>query len=187
MKITTTTFFRLIESFDFNGVSFVSLRGYSSDKSGNTEICDVLINVGVSYANMKKSDLAVLQSASAADLANDNFGQAIIEQAIAEKIQSIVSPSEARSNGQKEAYINLNASGTLKYCKETKSVIISGTVVKKTIIKAGEYKEVKSRPLTLAKKHLDKVLDLKLAKIRYYKISNITANVKVSGNTIEIE
>jgi hypothetical protein len=183
----TTTFFELIENFDFNGVSFVSIKGYCSDKSGNSEVADVLINVGASYGNMKKSDLSTLEAANVNMLVSENFGKALIEQALAEKIKSIISPSETRSNGQKEAYINLNANGTLKYCKETKSVIISGVVVKKTIIQAGEYKEVKSRPLTLAKKHLDKVLDLKLAKIRYYKISNITANVKVSGNTIEIE
>ena len=181
-----TTFFSLIETFNFNGVSFVSIKGYCSDSSLNSEVADVLINVGGSYANMKKTDLITLQGASAEKLVTDNFGQTLIQQAIEEKIQSIVSPSEARSNGQKDAYINLNENGTLKYCKETRSVIISGVVVRKTVIKEGVYKEVKSRALTLAKKYLDKVLDLKLAKIRYYKIANITANVKVSGDTIEI-
>lgn len=182
-----TTLFDLFEGFDFSGVSFVSIKGYCSDKSDNSEIANVLINVGASYENMKASDLEVLQSANAKELANENFGQALIEQAIAEKIQSIVKPSEARSNAQKEAYINLNANGTIKFCKETKSVLISALVVRKTIVKAGEYKETKSRPLTLAKKYLDKVLDLKLAKIRYYKLSNINASVRVNGNTIEIE
>ncbi len=181
-----TTLLQLIESFDFSGVSFISIKGYNSDKSDNSEIADVVINVGASYANMKKADLAVLKAAKANKLVNENFGQAIIEQAIAEKIQSIENPSESRSNAQKEAYINLNASGTLKYCKETKNILISGTVIKKTVIVEGVFKSVNSRPLTLAKKHLDKVLDLKLAKIRYYKISNILANVKVSGDTIEI-
>jgi septal ring factor EnvC (AmiA/AmiB activator) len=43
----------LIEATNgINGVSFVKLRGYSSDKSNHTEIADQLINVGASYANM---------------------------------------------------------------------------------------------------------------------------------------
>lgn len=181
-----TTILSLVENFDFSGVSFISIKGYCSDSSSNSEVADVLINVGGSYANMKKADLITLQGASAEKLVSDNFGQTLIQQAIDEKIQSIVSPSEARSNGQKDAYIKLNENGTLKYCKETKSVMISGVVVRKTVIIEGIYKEVKSRPLTLAKKYLDKILDLKLAKIRYYKISNITASVKVNGDTIEI-
>ena len=48
----------LFKNFNFKGVSFVSLKGYSSDKSGNSEVADVLINVGTSYANMKKADIA---------------------------------------------------------------------------------------------------------------------------------
>jgi hypothetical protein len=181
-----TTLLSLLENFNFSGVSFIYIKGYTSDKSGNSEIANILINVGASYANMKKNDLITLQNTTASELVTENFGQALIQQAIDEKIQSIVSPSKSRSNGQKDAFIKLNASGTLKYCKETGSVLISGTVVKKTVIQKGIYKEVKSKPLTLAKKHVDKLLDLKLAKIRYYKISNITTSVKVSGDTIEI-
>lgn len=182
-----STLFSLIDNFDFNGVSFVSIKNYCSDKSGNSEVADIVINVGASYENMKISDLEVLKKADVSKLVTENFGQALLEQAIAEKIQSISAPNVNRSNGQKDAYIKLNSNGTLKYCKETKNVMISGVVVRKNVIIKGEFKEVKSKPLTLAKKYLDNVLDLKLAKIRYYKISNIIANVKVSGNTIEIE
>ena len=183
----TSTLLSLCETFDFSGVSFVSIKGYCSDKSDNSEVADLLINIGASYAKMRVADLDTLKKADLSELVNDNFGLAIIEQALEEKITSIIKPSENRSNGQKDAYVNLNKSGTLKLCKETKSVLISGVIVRKTIIKEGIYKEVNSRPLTLAKKHIDKVLDLKMAKIRFYKISNISVSVKVNGNTIEIE
>jgi hypothetical protein len=182
-----TTLLNLCESFDFKGVSFISIKGYTSDSSDNSEVADLLINVGASYANMKNADLEVLTNASAKELATENFGVELIQQAIDEKIKSIVSPSENRSNAQKEAYVLLNTHGTLKLCKETKSVLIMGTVVRKTVRVEGVYKEVKSRPLTLTKRYIDKVLDLKLSKIRYYKLSNINATVKVNGNTIEIE
>jgi hypothetical protein len=47
----------LIETTNgIGGVSFVKLRGYSSDKSNNTEVADQLINVGASYSNMLVKD-----------------------------------------------------------------------------------------------------------------------------------
>jgi hypothetical protein len=41
------------------GVSFVSVNGYSSDKSNNTEVANQVVNIGASYNNMvtKDSDL----------------------------------------------------------------------------------------------------------------------------------
>jgi hypothetical protein len=180
------TLLELCENFDFKGVSFVGIKSYCSDTSSNSEVADLLINVGASYENMKSADLETLRGANPKDLVTENFGLALIEQAIAEKIQSIVSPNENRSNGQKDAYTFLNPKGTLKLCKETKSVLIMGTVVKKNVIVEGVYKTVNSKPLTLAKKHIDKILNLKIAKIRHYKISNIIQNVRVNGDTIEI-
>jgi hypothetical protein len=178
--------FKLIEKLNFKGISFVSLKSYTSDKTENTEVADVLINVGISYESMKAKDLETLQLAklNAKEYTNDNFGVALIEQAIDEKIKSIVSPNENRSKGQTEAFIVLN--NGVKYCPNTDSLLISGTVVRKTVIVEGIYKTVNSRALTLAKKHLDKVLDLRLSKIRYYKVSNV-GSVKVTGETIEFD
>ncbi len=178
-------FLRLCENFNFGGVSFVSIRGYRSDKSENSEVADVIINVGSSYANMKAADLKTLKSANAKSLVTDNFGLALIEQAISEKIESIENPSEARFNGQIEAYVALNKAGTIKLCKATRSILISGVVIKKTVILEGTFKKVNSRPLTLAKKHVERELDLRLAKLRYYKLANI-GKVKVNGDTIEM-
>ena len=185
MYMQNSDLFNLINKFNFSGVSFVSLKNYRSDKSDNTEVADILINVGISYEKLKADDLEVLQATkrSIGSFVTENFGIAILEQAIDEKIQSILKPNENRSNGQKDAFVILN--NGMKYCPNTDSLIINGSVVRKTVIVKGEFKEVKSKPLTLAKKHLDKALDLKLAKLRYYKLSNLGA-IKVSGDTIEI-
>lgn len=180
------TLLSLIESFDFRGVSFVSIRNYTSDQSENTELQNTLINVGTSYENMKKEDLITLQNANPAELVTENFGQALIEQAIKEKIESIVNPSKRRSQGQKEAYIPLNEQKTLLYSKESKCVSIRGEVVSKRVVVEGEFKETNSKPITLAKRHIEKALKLRTAKIRTYKIDNILASVRVNGNEIEI-
>lgn len=183
--IPNSDLFNLISKFNFSGVSFVSLKKYSSDKSDNTEVADILINVGISYEKLKADDLEVLKACkkSVSSFVTENFGIAILEQAIDEKIQSILKPNENRSNGQIEAFTVLN--NGMKFCHNTNSLLINGSIVRKTVIVKGEFKEVKSRPLTLAKKYLDKVLDLKLAKLRYYKLTNL-GEVKVSGDTFEI-
>jgi len=183
----TTTLLQLIENFDFKGVSFVSIREYCSDVSKNTEIADVLINVGESYENKKKADLKILQSANANDLVNENFGLALIERGIAERIESIVNPNQKRSQAQKDAYISLNEHHTIRYCKETKNVLIFATLVRKTVIKESEKTPSKSNEMTLVKKYIGKALNLRTDKVRQYKLSNINATVKVNGDTLEIE
>ena len=176
----------LFNTLNFDGVSFVSIKGYCSDQSGNTEVADVLINVGVSYGNAKEKDLQTLKSANIDHLTIvcKDFSREVIEQAVQEKIKSIESPNENRSPGQVDAYIYLNSQKTVKYCPNTESVVIWAMVVKKTVLKKGDYKVVKSRELTLAKKAIENILDLRCAKFRTYKISNMKA-VKTSGDTIQ--
>lgn len=183
-----TKFYQLLASFNFNGVSFVGLRGYTSNKSDNTEVADIRINVGVTYAKAKETDLTTLTGAKkvAASLATAEFNEALILQAIDEKIKSIVAPNENRSNGQKEAYIILTANGSLKYCPETDNLLIWGKVISKNVLVKGEYKKVTSKPITLAKRYLDKVLDLDMAKFRQYIVTN-TTSLKIRGEEFEID
>jgi hypothetical protein len=178
-----STLFSLISKFNFDGVSFVSLKGYKSDKSDNTEVADHLINVGVTYESLKKKDLELLQNANAKELENENFGVAIIEQAIEELIKSIVSPNERRSTAQKESVIRLN--NGMQYCPNTDSLLIVGTEIRKTVIVKGEHKTVNSKPLTLAKKYVTKALNLPTSKIRRFSLKNLSG-AKVMGETFEI-
>ena len=173
----------IIKGFNFSGISFVSIKGYSSDSSGNTEVADYLLNVGISYASMQQKNLVKLQAAVAKDLANEQFDLGLIKEAIESLITSITAPSATRSTAQAQAWIKLNESGTIKICKETEEVSIFAVRVRKTVTQKGVYKEVKSRPLTLAKRYVEKTLSL--MKPQYFKLSN-TGSVKVSGDTIEI-
>ena len=179
----TSNLYKLISKFNFNGVSFVSLKNYSSDKSENTEVADILINVGVSYVNMKQSDIETLKNAREIDLITDSFDMELIKEAIKSKLESLTNPNENRSKGQTENLVHLN--NGIVYAPNTDNLLISGVVVRKTVLKSGIYKEVKSKPLTLAKKHIEKMLDLKTSKIRYYKLSNL-GTCRVSGDTFEI-
>ena len=90
--------------------------------------------------------------------------------AVEELIKSLTKPSEAHSNGQKDAYTHLGKG--IKMHNETGEFYITGLRVRKKVLHAIEYKEVKSRELTLAKKAIKKALDFKTDKFRNFKIGN---------------
>lgn len=179
----TTTLMNLVRKFNFDGVSFVSIKGYTKS---NGEVSDVIVNIGGSYKNMQAHDLVKLQEASANELVNDNFNLSLIESALAERIQSIVAPNERISKAQKDAYISLNKQHTILYCENTGNINISGVAIKKTIITEGVYKPTKSGAIVLAKKYIGKVLNLSTDKVRKYTITNIERTVTVRGETIEL-
>lgn len=58
--------------------------------------------------------------------------------------------------------------------------------MRKTITEEGEYPEVNSKPITIAKNVIRKNY-LKSGKIRRYEIGNLAGNVKVNNDVIEIE
>lgn len=52
----------LIEQTDkIGGCSFISINGYSSDKSQNTEVAFQLVNIGANYQNMLEKDNGIFE------------------------------------------------------------------------------------------------------------------------------
>lgn len=153
------------------GVAFVSIAGYKDAQNGEQ---NALINVGVSYENAKLADITFLQGLSFAD-------NELLEQARLELIESLIKPSQSRSEGQIEAYTHL--CNGVKQHKESKALYIFGFSVKKTVISEGETKTDTRKPLTKAKDHLRS--QMKSTKFRLYKVEKISS-VKVMGQTIEI-
>ena len=96
-------------------------------------------------------------------------------------IAAFIKPNENRSNGQIEAYTTIFSG--VKVHNESGLLYIYGYGVSKNILVKGEYKEVKSRPLTIAKDELRKLL--KTSHFRNFSIE-IGNELKASGETIEI-
>jgi hypothetical protein len=185
----------LIETTNgIGGVSFVKLRGYSSDKSNNTEVADQLINVGASYANMVVKDENIFANF---DLSNvdvnkfnydsidlngvtlENFKKQVIEM-LPIALAELNKPTEKKETND----IWLNKA--LVFNLTTLRLSIFGQSINKQIEVKGEYKLTKSKPKTIAKELIKKVAGSKKSTLRRFAIDNFNGSIKVKGDTIEI-
>lgn len=66
------------------------------------------------------------------------------------------------------------------------TVYIMAYQQRKTVIEPGTYKSVKSRPLTIAKKEVKRLLHLRTERIRRYKIK-MAARAAINGKTIILD
>lgn len=173
----------VIETTVKNGVGFASIL--YTNKEG--EVASHLVNINASLSNAKAKDLTLLEALTDAQLLElvDVDKKITLEVLIEAKnglIQSIVKPSENRSQGQINAYTRIN--DCMKYHNETGELYIFALRVRKTVIKETVYPTVNSRPLTIAKRMIEKSFDLKAPKYKNYKIDSMY-KAKLNGETFE--
>lgn len=161
--------------------SFVRIMNYSNDK-GNGEVANYLINLGISYANAKQSDIESLSDPKI--LEGIDFGdlKPLAEEARKTMLDARLNPSKTNhSQAQQDAYITVCPN--VKVHKESGRVFIEGLSVDKQVIVKGSYKAVNSAPLTLAKKKIEK--QLKATNYRYFAFDKLQS-VKAKGEEIVI-
>lgn len=159
------------------GVSFVSIRNYTN---ANGETSNNLINVGIKYENAKKKDIEFLETLDAKQHTFKSTPE-LIEEARVELIKAFLKPDANRSQGQIEAYTQIVPG--VKVHNETGVLYVYGYREQKTVLKAGEYKEVKSAPLTIAKNELRKLL--RTGKFTQYALE-LGNEIKANGETLEL-
>jgi len=159
------------------GVTFVSIRNYTNS---HNEVSNNLINVGASYENAKRKDIELLENLNVFEH-NFKSNPELIEEARVELIKAFLAPNEARSKGQTEAYTNIVPG--VKVHNQTGVIYVYGYRQNKTILKEGEYKEVKSKPLTIAKNELRKLL--RTGKFTQYALE-YGNEIKANGDTLEL-
>jgi hypothetical protein len=161
--------------------SFVRIINYSNDK-GEGEIANYTINLGINYNNAKVSDIQFLREEK--NLYSIDFGSKNIAElatlARIEMLQSRLKPG-AQSRAQSEAYETLCPNVRLHTGKQR--IYIYGFVVRKDVVKVGNYKHVDSAPLTLAKRKIEE--QLKATQFRQFAFDKLKS-VKVKGEEIEI-
>lgn len=178
------------------GVSFVSIKNYSSDISGNTESANHIINVGASYANMIKKDTNLYANfdLNCIDVTKFNYNtieysafgslenfQKEVKNALPIALMELQAPKQHKDMS---AYIRLNA--MLSFNTNTRNLLINGMEIgEKKVVEEGTFKVVKSAPKTIAKKIIEKVANSRTSTLRTFKLDNMAA-FKVVGNTIEI-
>jgi len=182
-KLAVKEIVGLFESFK---TSFVGLRGYTNDKG---EVADVVINVGIKHNTTLKGDLEKRLpkiKASQYLLFAEKYGDNVALQAFAEKqlsMEKSLAGTNVHANGQIDAYLHVG--NGIKIHIETGDIFIYGYVVSKKVLVKGVYPVVKSRPLTLCKKDIDK--GLKAGKYRQYKISfDKLVEVVTGGRVVQL-
>lgn len=163
------------------GVSFVSVKNYTN-KEG--EVSNNLINVGIKYESAKQKDIAFLTDLNIDEVIKDNnlkSEKTLLEQAKNELLAAFNKPDENRSQGQINAYTNIFAG--VKVHNETGVLYIYGYRENKTVLVKGEYKQVNSKPLTIAKNELRKLL--RTGKFTQYALE-VGNTLKLNGETLEL-
>jgi hypothetical protein len=180
---------------EIGGVSAVSIKGYSSDISQNSEVANQLINVGASYQNMltKDSDIYANFDIESVDVERFDYstidtGKLTLEQFKAEvKNQlsvALVELNQPKKSNDTSADIWLNKA--LVFNLNTMRLSIRGMQLNKSVEVKGTFKVVKSAPKTIAKRLIEKQAKGRSATLRRFAIDNLVGAIKLVGQELEI-
>lgn len=147
----------LLDKVGVNGAKFVSVT-YRAKESG--ELSRYVLNVGIDYKNLVVKSLAEARAVVPAD----NTKNSLDRKAKAEVLRSLRNTLENAKRGlsndnytKKGMYADVG-NGTKVFDDGTFE--LRGIVVSRKVLEAGVHKQVKSRPLTIAKDAIRKVLSL---------------------------
>lgn len=178
------------------GVSFVSINGYNSDASKNTEVANQLINIGANYDNMlldaaiKYTDVDLskmdveghnYQYIDTDGLSLEDFKKEV-KKALPEALKALTTvKTPATPRADNDVYFNK----ALMFNLKTLRLSIRGTSLSKTVVEKGVKSKVKSAPLTVAKTIIRNYCEPKTDTIRRFALDNVKG-LKLKGNTVEI-
>lgn len=186
---------KLIEATNqINGVSLISINGYSSDKSNNTEIANQLINIGASYQNMIKKDSNIYANFDINTVDVDKFNYASIDtakltleqfkQAVKENLEIALTELQAPKKSKETNDIYLNKA--LVYNLNTMRLSIIGQQINKVVETKGDFKVVKSSPKTIAKRLIEKQAKGRTQTLRRFALDNLINTISINGDKLEI-
>lgn len=90
---------------------------------------------------------------------------------------------EARGEGN-QTYVLIPSLPGVMVHRETGEVYVKGLSERKVVLEPGTYKEVKSKPLTIAKNAVRK--ELRSGKVRQYSLGQLV-EARINGETLELE
>ena len=185
----------LVAAKTIKGTSFIGIRNYAN-KQG--EVSNQTIIAGITYENCLINDFKVLQenkdkvfgilqkdySTELVETAYNNVYVSLEKRLSSDEVKEALRQQNDKtiglSDAQKDAYINLTKG--VKLHIETMQLHVFGLVVKKTVIKPIEYKETKSRELTIIQNKIKKVCEFKQDKYRNFIFDK--AEVQLQGITV---
>ncbi len=183
------------------GVQFVSIKGYNSDKSLHTEVANHLVNINASYGNMIEKDILTLQSdvneikEKCLEIEkNWNYerydldGMPLAQFRAQVKDQFIVAVEKkrlAKLNPKERENNDIQLNKALYFNTKTLRLAVFGSSLNKTVKQEGVFKKVKSATLTVSGQIVDKALETKTAKLRRFAIDNLNG-INLQGEVLEI-
>lgn len=196
--ITREAVERLIELTNGNErVRFVSIKGYNSDKSLNTEVANQIVNINASYANMLEKDALTLNNVvlnrdvlplvetwnyERYDL--NGVPVADFKKQVKEALEMALQELRNPKTGTRESNdIQLNKA--LYFNTNTLRLSVYGASISKEVVQEGVYKKVKSAPKTVAKQIIQKAVEPRTAKLRRFALDNLNG-MKMDGETLEL-
>lgn len=189
---------RLIEltgSLENVGARFARLNEYRSDKSDNTESASHTVLLNFSYANMLKDEKEKLLNfdvntvdVDAFDYSRINTGSLTLEQ-YKRAVKDALPTALAEMNAPKQVKDTSNdvwLNKVMVFNLNTLRLSIVGEAIKRAVVEEGEYKQVKSAPLTVAKQLIRKQAGCRSDKYRRFAIDNFEGEAKLQGETLDI-
>lgn len=162
-----------------NGCRYISFL-YTSKGTGETSRYQV--NFGIDYRNAVELDKASLEAYTPQN-----------ELEIEAKAQMLKSMTETLTEGVSSAYTQVdtfdNIGKGIRQHKESGEIYLNGFVQSKEQVAppTNPKKPVNSRPLTLAKKHIEKVCEFKRNRFGQFIINpEHIAGIRVCGEVVEI-
>jgi len=195
MKTQTQNQVLLAVAKTIKGTSFVGIKNYENAKG---EISNQTILAGISYEKALEKDFISLQEnkdlifetltkvysfelvTTAFENVYTSLEKRLSSEEVKEKLRAENDQTIKKSDAQIDAYIHL-AKG-VKMHKETNEINIFGLVLKKTVLKAIEYKQTKSRDLTIVQNKIKKLCDFRQDKYRSFSFNK--TELKLQGITI---
>ena len=185
----------LVAVKNIKGTSFVGVRAYENSKG---EISNQTFLVGVNYANLLANDLKTLQSenikkyvkslkkiedATIVDKAYNELVSSLEKRTASEeekeKLRIANDSTMNRSDAQSEAYVSIAKGLRAK----DDALYIYGLVVRKTVLKKGEYKTTNKQAKTKIKEAIKTFAELRELNYRNFKLGSLET-LKIQGVTI---
>lgn len=186
---------KLVELTNNQKIGYVSLKGYSSELSKGTEIANQLINVGMNYKNAIEKDKVTFENVDLSTIDVNKFDYNYIntdgltideyKQKVTECLPQALEELKGDKRKRKSNDVYLNK--ILVFNTNTLKLSVIGKTENKVIETKGDFKIVKSKPLTVAKKLIEKQVNGKTQAMRRFAIDNFIGSIKLQGETIEIE
>lgn len=173
------------------GTSFIGVKNYENTQG---EVSNQTILAGISYENALNSDFTALKEnrQMVFDTLLENYPFELVKEAyknvyeslekrtsspeFKEKLRLENDPTIKRSDAQINAYNHI-AKG-VKVHKDTDKVFIFGLVVRKTVLKPIEYKQTKSKDLTIVQNKIKKLCDFRQSKYKEFVFEKSTLTLQ---------